>query len=305
MEQLESNEKKCFELTRLQDLASARRGCVQKFMALRNDRLSHKIKVNTSPESAWQFSLDPVTNESETNTGQTSQRFQQGIPDIKAQSPPLNDTNEATNEFANDLFDGVVKHFDSFQFVFQHGNTFSSQGLRHFLFHEKKILDYMKRSHGNSENCSIVFEIVGGADDISLSANNSGFALVDLVLSVSDQQKYVYNGFIEFRFESDSHELLYFKHHEFLAKPLHESDSASSSPLSQQVTFPSVVSLDMHSQGHVLPRLDINPHDTGARPQILQDNRVQPSNGGSAQAGSLGRIEYQHVDTPGSVGMDI
>jgi len=305
MEELESNEQKCFKLTKLKDLASARRECVQKFMTLRNDKLSRKRTLSTNRESAWQFSLDPLANESGNISGQTSQKFRQGIAERKIQSPIMNYTNDVHSESGVEMFDGVVKHFDSFQFVFQHGNTFSAQGLHHFLSHEEKILGYMKRSHGNSETCSIMYKIVKGTEDIAFGANNSGFAFVDLVLTVSKEQKFVYNGFIEFRFVSDSHELVFFKHHEFLAKPLHESDSGTSSPLSQQVTFPSVVSLDMHTQGHALPRLEVHTHDTGARPGIPQDERGQPSQVGNAQGQALAQIEYQHVETSGNVGMDI
>ena len=56
LDELESNESKYFELKIKEDLAIARRECVQKFMTLRTEVL-HKRQRNKGAESAWQFSV--------------------------------------------------------------------------------------------------------------------------------------------------------------------------------------------------------------------------------------------------------
>ena len=308
LEQLEANELKYFELQKRENLSNARRECVCNFLKLRSENLSRKKVASPAPESTWQFSLGPLGHDSEVNDGEISTTHKQSnASELSSDISSRNEKILANCESIKNTFQGIVKDFSSFKFVFQHGNTYSSQGLENLLVHEEKILDYMKKSHGNSDVCAISYHIAGGSNDVSLGSNNNGFALIEIVLTISREQKVTYSGFIEFQFVPGSHELLFFKHHEFLSKSCPDSESSTSSSLSQQVTFPSVVSLDVPSQGHVLSRLDINLYDSGTRPEKAPNMRDEVSHVQHEQENvhQMPAMTYQPEESQNPVGMDI
>ncbi len=306
LEQLEANELKYFELQKRENLSNARRECVCNFLQLRSENLSRKKVAAPAPESTWQFSLGPLGNDSEVNDGEIPATHRQSnASELSSDIPSGNEKSLANSESIKNTFQGIVNDFSSFKFVFQHGNTYSSQGLENLLVHEEKILDYMKRSHGNSDVCSIEYHVVGGSREVSLGSNNNGFALIEIVLTVSREQKVTYSGFIEFQFVAGSHELIFFKHHEFLTKPCPDSESSTSSSLSQQVTFPSVVSLDVPSQGHVLSRLDINAYDSGTRSEKPPNMQDEVTHVRQENVHQMPGMSYQTEENQNPVGMDI